>query len=444
MFGKRLLGRTHVPHHKNTADVPATLILPEEVLLPTLQHIGAPAVPTVKVGDRVRIGDLVASAEAPISSAVYASVSGTVKAIENYLRPSGAKAQLIRIESDGLMERAEVTPPVVTDLDSLVLAARAAGLVGLGGAGFPTDIKLAAAKRGNIHTVIINAAECEPYITSDTRAIMENGDTIEEGVLTLMRLISSIGRVIIGIERNKPAAIRLLDRIFDGEDRVKVKALPSLYPQGAEKIIVYNTTGITVGEGKLPTDAGVLVMNVSTLIELMNFIHTGMPLTERTLTVDGPAIESPKNVRVPIGTPIYTVLAAVGANPETTGKVLYGGPMMGVAVANDGEPVLKTTNALTVMRSSDSEFIDATPCIHCGRCVSACPMRLNPTAFTKAMELDGKEDRIARLEDYKVELCIDCGCCSFVCPANRPLVQNNRMAKAEVREYRAHLANLNK
>ena len=444
MFGKRLLGRTHVPHHKHTADMPAVPLIPREVVLPTLQHIGAPATPVVKVGDKVKIGDLVAAAEVPMSSAVYATVSGTVKAIENYLRPNGTKAQAIRIEADGLMECAEFVAPTVTNLDELVEAARACGLVGLGGAGFPTDVKLAAAKRGNINTIVINAAECEPYITSDTRAIMEKGDTIEEGILMLMRLIPSLVRVIIGIERNKPAAIRLLDRIFDGEDRVKVKALPSLYPQGAEKILVYNTTGIAVTEGKLPADMGVLVMNVSTLIELVNYIHTGKPLVERTFTVDGPAIESPKNVLAPIGTPISEVLEFVGANPETTGKVLYGGPMMGTAVANDSEPILKTTNAITVMRASDSEFIDATPCIHCGRCVSACPMRLNPTAFTKAMELDGKEDRMARLADYKVNLCMDCGCCSYVCPANRPLVQNNRMAKAELREYEAHLANLNK
>ena len=442
MFGKRSLGRTHIPHRKNTAKLSAVEMTPEEVWIPTMQHIGAPAIVTVKVGDEVRIGDRIAEASAPVSSHIYASVSGKVTKIEDYLRPDGRKAQAVRIQSDGKMEWANVKPPVVNTLDELVAAARECGLVGLGGAGFPTDIKLSAAKRGNIRTLVINAAECEPYITTDTRTMLEHGESILEGALLLLSLIPSLEQVIIGIEKNKPAAIRELDRLFDGEDKVKVKALPALYPQGAEKMIIYNTTGIVVKEGKLPADHGVLVVNVTTLVTLTEYLHTGKPLVSRSLTVDGPAVSEPKNVTAPIGTSIGDILAFVGVDPDQTGKVLFGGPMMGVAIANDGEPITKTTNALTVMRKCDSLYREHTACIRCGRCVAYCPMGLNPTVFAKALDLEIKEDKVKRLEEYKVELCMECGCCSYVCPAGRPLVQNNRMGKAEVREHRAHRATL--
>ena len=444
MFGFKKLGFTHVPHRKNTKDFKAVTYVPREVLLPTVQHIGAPAVPTVKVGDAVKIGDLVAEAGGFVSAPIYATVSGKVSKIEEYLRPDGKRVPAIRIESDGLMEKADVTPPSFRDLDGLIDAIRASGIVGLGGAGFPTSVKLAAAKKGNITTLVLNGAECEPYITSDTRAMLESADLIHEGIELLLTYVASLKNVFIGIENNKPQCIAHLSEKLADIDAVQVVPLPSLYPQGAEKVLIYNTTGIVVTEGALPADHGVLVINVSTLAELMKYIKTGMPLVERTFTVDGSAVSEPKNVNAPIGTAISEILEFVGVEEENIGKVLYGGPMMGIAVCYLSEPIIKTTNAITVLTEKDAKSAEPTACIHCGRCIAACPLHLNPTGYAKALNIDNKEDRIERLEQTKVNLCMECGCCSFVCPASRPLVQNNRIAKAQVREYKSHQATLAK
>ena len=442
MFGKRFIGRTHIPHNKNTREESAVRFLPSEVVLPTLQNIGAPATPIVSVGDRVRVGEKIAEANGAVSAHVHATVSGKIKKIERYMHPNGRIVDAIRIESDGLMETCELTPPTVTNLDELVEAVRESGMVGLGGAGFPTAVKLAAAKNGNIDTLIINAAECEPYITSDTRTMLEEPALIQEGISLLTSLIPSLGRVIIGIEKNKPDCIKLLKDTFSDSSMVTVKALPSLYPQGAEKVITYNTTGIVVEEGKLPSDFGVIVMNVTTLVSIVKYIKTGMPLVERSFTVDGSSVAEPKNITAPIGTPISSVLQFVGVAEEDIGKILYGGPMMGVAISSIDEPILKTTNAITVFLPKDCVRREPTACIHCGSCVEACPLNLNPTAYAGALSLNIASERVARLEKEKVMLCMECGCCSFVCPASRPLVQNNRIAKAEVKEFKAHMASL--
>ena len=442
MFGFKTLGKTHVPHRKNTKNITAVTYSPREVLLPTVQHIGAPAKAVVKAGDTVKIGDLVAEAGGYVSAPIYATVSGKVTKIEEYLRPDGKRVPAIRIESDGKMERAEKTPPVITDLDSLIDAFKDAGMVGLGGAGFPTAVKLDAAKKGVIHTLVLNGAECEPYITSDTRTMLECSDLIFDGVNMLFKHISSLEGVFIGIEKNKPECIDKLREVFAENPKVEVKPLPALYPQGAEKVLIHNTTGIVITEGALPADHGVLVMNVSTLAEFVKYTKTGMPLVSRTFTVDGSAVSEPKNVTAPIGTPIEEVLAFVGVTEEQIGKVLYGGPMMGIAVCSLSEPIIKTTTAITVLTEKDARQKEALACIHCGRCVAACPMHLNPTAYARALNIDNKEDRIARLESEKVGLCMECGCCSFVCPASRPLVQNNRIAKAQVREHHSHLSTL--
>lgn len=438
MFGFRFLGKTHIPHNKNTADMaPIKMPIPEEVLLPMSQHIGAPATPIVKVGDEVKVGQLIAEASGAVSSPVHASVSGKVVKIENYLLSDGREVPAVRIASDGLMTVSEeVKPPVVNDLDEFILAVRNSGLVGLGGAGFPSAVKLGAAKSGNIHTVVINAAECEPYITSDTRTMLDKPELVFEGIKILAKFIPSIEKFIFGIEKNKPACIEEIARIFRDDAKVSVMPLPTLYPQGAEKVIIYNTTGLVVPEGKLPADIGVLVMNVTSLAVLARYMTTGMPLVDKCLTVDGSAVKEPKNIVVPLGTSISDVLAFAGVELEGACKVLFGGPMMGVAASSVSEPISKRNNALTVLNSEDSKEREATACIHCGRCVSACPMKLNPATFSKALSLS-VDDKIAKLEEYSINLCIECGCCSFVCPASRPLVQNNRLAKAAVRDYKA-------
>lgn len=444
MFKVKFLGNTRVPHHKNTTDTaPVTMTPPSEVLIHMEQHLGAPATPVVKIGDTVKVGQLIADASGYVSSPIYSSVSGKVTKIEPYLRATGRIASAIRIESDGLMTEYEgITPPQITDLDSLVSAIRASGIVGLGGAGFPTAVKFDAVKKGGISTLIINAAECEPYITSDARTMLDDSDLVREGIELFKRIIPDIKRYIIGIESNKPQCIAEMKRVFEGDQAVSVRSLPSLYPQGAEKVLIRNTTGLTVPEGKLPADVGVIVINVTTLAAIARYAKTGMPLVKKCVTVDGSAVKEPKNVIAPIGASIRDIIDFAGGFKEAPGKVIFGGPMTGWAACSLDEPIAKNTNALLALSQKDSAAKQSSACIHCGRCVEACPHLLNPTAFSKALNIENVDDRMASLEAHSINLCIECGCCSYVCPAGRPLVENNRIAKNALREYKAHKATL--
>lgn len=432
------LGKTKVPHRKGTAAMtPVRMKDPELVTIPVAQHIGAPAIPTVKVGDSVFVGSVIAEAQGFVSAPIHSSVSGKVKKIEPYLAVNGTSSPAIVIESDGLMTPdPALAPPTVTSFADLASAARAAGLIGLGGAGFPTSVKLSPKDLSAIDTLVLNGAECEPYITSDTRTMLDDAEFILEGV-QLITKFSEIKNVVIGVEKNKPECIKHLCEVFASEDGVKVHVLPTGYPQGAEKVLIYNTLGRVVPEGGLPSDVGVIVMNVTTIAFLAKYIRTGMPLVEKVVTVDGSAVAEPKNLIVPVGTPIKDVLEAAGGVKGELGKVMYGGPMMGVAVYTTDAPVLKNTNAITAFNKADAAPKRINPCIHCGRCVSACPMGLNPTVFSRALNLDDKAERAERFTLGKVTLCIECGCCSYVCPSTRPLVVNNKLAKAELRDYRA-------
>ena len=433
------LGKTHVPHYKNTEAMPAVRMdIPTTVRIPVLQHIGAPAVIAVNVGDKVSVGTVIAQAGGYVSAPVHSSVSGSVKKIEEMLTSQGKKIPVVVIESDGAMTPdADIKPPVIDSLDALCDAVRASGLVGLGGAGFPTAVKLDAAKRGGIDTLVINAAECEPYITSDTRTMLDDAEYVKAGVELLCSYIP-FESVHIGIEDNKPECIAKLKEIFSDNGKVIIDVLPSLYPQGGEKILIFNTTGRAVPEGKLPSDVGCIVMNVTSVAFVARYAKSGMPLVEKRITVDGSALKNSMNVIAPIGTAIEDVIAFAGGYSETPGKILYGGPMMGVAVYSPCDPIMKNTNAITVLNVKDAKAGKQHPCIHCGRCVSACPMGLIPPAFARAMNSDSPSDRAERLTDGHINLCIECGCCSFVCPSKRPLVETNRLAKADLREYNAN------
>ena len=445
MFG--FLGNLHIPHRKNTAGSPAVKLNPTgEILLPTSQHIGTPATPIVKAGDAVKVGQKIAEADGFVSSPIYATVSGTVLKIEPHLLPSGKTVDAIRIAPDGEMTPYEgIAAPEITDLESFVAAVRESGIVGLGGAGFPAAVKLLASKDGKIDTIILNGSECEPYITSDTRAMLDGAEWIYKGVLLLKKYLG-VENYIIGIENNKPDCIAKMKEIFSGVSGVKIVPLPSLYPQGAEKVLIYNTTKRVVPEGKLPADVGVLVINVSSILALAQYIETGMPLVSRVVTVDGDAIREPKNIEAPIGTTVAELIAFAGGfvNEEDVGKVLYGGPMMGTCIASLEEPTMKTIGAILAFTKKTSKTQEATACIHCGRCVSACPYDLNPTVFSAALAYRDQETRVQILQDAHIGLCMECGCCSYVCPAKRPLVQNNRLGKAEVRNYLAHQSTLKK
>lgn len=421
-----------VPHRKNTALMePVRMPPPKSVVIPTVMHIGAPAKPVVKPGDKVAVGQLIAESGGFISAPVHASVSGTVKKVEDIVLSNGRSAPAIFIESDGEMEAyAGIRPPKADTLEELTAAVRESGIVGLGGAGFPTSVKLAIKDIEQAEYFVINGAECEPYITSDTRTMLDFTYLVEEGVHRIADHLKPKA-VYIGIESNKPKSIEKLTETFKNDPTIIVKPLKPMYPQGGEKVLIYNTTGRIVPEGKLPLDVGVVIMNVTTLANIEHFIETGMPLVEKLVTVDGSAVKNPMNVFVPIGTRIGDVFEFCGGFKSKPGKLLYGGPMMGTAVPDLDAPILKNTNAILAFDEKDAEVKKETPCIRCGNCVNHCPMRLNPPAIAKAFNnKDG-----AALYKQRVNLCMECGACSFVCPAHQPIVQRHKLAKTVLREW---------
>ena len=431
------LGKTKVPHRKNTADsARVRFMTPTVVKLPVLQHIGAPSIPVVKPGDEVFVGTLVAEAGGYLGSPIHSSVSGKVSKISTHLTQNGTRCDMIVIEADGNMTPdPSIAPPVVTNFDEFRAAVANSGLVGLGGAGFPTAVKLDAEKKGLIETIIVNCAECEPYITSDTRTMMEDTDDIKAGVDALLKYTSA-KEAIIGVEENKPLAIKRLTAVFKDDARVKVMTLPSTYPQGAEKIMIFNTTGRIVPEGGLPADVGCLVLNVTSVAFIAKYLRTGMPLVRKCVTLDGSAIKNPMNINVPLGTMIKDVVEFSGGYKGEVGKLIIGGPMMGIAQYSDKAPIMKNSNAILALCPKDSYQPKTTACIHCGRCVAACPIGLNPTKFAKAASLSATdENKLVILAEEKVNLCMECGCCSFVCPAKRPLVESNKIGKAYLRQH---------
>ncbi len=430
----RTRGGVHAPHRKytsgcETVDMP----VPAQVTIAMSQHLGAPCIPTVAVGDTVAVGQIIGDSDKPVSAPVHSSVSGTVRAITEIQLPGGRTTQAVVIDSDGEQRVHEsVKPPVIHNYTDFVQAVRASGLVGLGGAGFPTHIKLSPRNLDAIDTIIINAAECEPYITADYRECIENSWDIVSGVQTVMEFLDA-RRVIIAIESNKPQAIAELGKIAANVTtpgrEVLVKALPARYPQGAEKVLIAATTGRQVPPGKLPADVGCVVMNVTSVAFLSRYFKTGLPLIDKRLTVDGSAIAHPKNVRVLIGTPVCEVIAFTGGVKRRVDKLLMGGPMMGLALMDDTVPVLKQNNAILALSEEDVDTIPSSVCIRCGRCVQACPMHLIPPALAAAY---AQKDTDA-LQKLGVATCMECGCCSFSCPAHRPIVQTMRLAKDAVR-----------
>lgn len=438
---KKSISSLRLPHYKDTAGMAAVRVAPpDEVLLPMNMHSGQAAEPIVAVGGHVKLGQLIAREEGRNSCPVHASISGRVKSIEEYESEPGRKAKAILIESDGKMELDQsVQPPEVHDLDSFLLAVRQSGVVGLGGAAFPLWAKLDAIRKGPIKTVLINGAECEPYITSDHRTMLDNSHMIVKGVELLKEYLHS-EEFILGIEDNKKDAIEKMRQAFAGDPAVTVKPLKSVYPQGAKQVLLYNAAGLVVGEGQRLASLGYIIINVTTLEKMAEYITTGMPLVERCITVDGSAVREPKNLLVPVGTRLSHLIDCCGGLKAEPGKVILGGPMMGKTAYSMEQPVVKATNAIVVMDKKDSLALEPTACIHCGRCVENCPLNLNPTAYAHALDIEDRAERYALLDREKLGLCMECGCCSYVCPARRPLVENNRDCKSFVRRYKAELA----
>ena len=432
--------RTHggaaVPHRKNTAQLQtAVLPCPDQVTIPMQQHVGAPCKPLVKVGDTVDVGQKIGDSDAYVSAPIHASISGKVTAITQVTLPGGQRTDAVVIQSDGEMRISpDVKPPKVDSAESLCSALRESGLVGLGGAGFPAHVKLNVPKDKHIDTLIINAAECEPYITADNREAIENAQSVLEGVYIIRDLLH-IDRVIIAVENNKPDVIETLTRIADNperdpDDNVRVLPLRARYPQGAEKVLVKSCTDRVIPLGKLPADVGCIVMNITSAAFVADYLRTGMPLVKKRVTVDGSAIQHPQNVLLPVGTKISDLVAFCGGWKAEPAKLLMGGPMMGLALTGDDLPILKQNNGLLAFAEGDAVLPEPTACIRCGRCVAGCPMDLMPTQLEKYAEL-GDVDALNR---YGVMCCMECGTCAYNCPANRPLVQAIRMGKALVKK----------
>ena len=425
-------GGIHAPHRKNTASLESVVMpSPVRVTIPLQMHIGAPCHALVSVGDAVLVGQKIGESDHPLSSPIHASVSGTVKAITPIRLASGALSDAVVIESDGEDTPAPLTPPEVTDAESFLRAVRECGLVGLGGAGFPTHVKLKVPEGKTVDTLLINAAECEPYLTSDNREIVENAWDVMSGIYAVKRFLD-VHTVVIGVEANKPEAIELLSKMaeasVDEGDEVHVLTLPASYPQGAEKILIKSATGREVPAGKLPADVGCVVMNVTSVSVFARYLKTGMPLTHKRITVDGSAVGKPQNVIVPIGTSVADILSFVGLREEPK-RLLLGGPMMGTALAERDVPVVKNTNGIIAMGEKEASYTAPSACIRCGRCLHACPMRLSPLSLEKAVT---RKDTSA-LKTLDVMSCMECGSCAFVCPAKRPLVQSIRLGKALLR-----------
>lgn len=397
-------------------------LLPKgDLVYPLSQHIGAPASPVVKKGDHVLKGQMIAEAGGFVSAPIYASVSGTVKAIEPHVNPTGAKVNCIVIENDGQYEEVEY-PPVkplseLTKEEILNMIANA-GIVGMGGAGFPTRVKLSPKEPDKIDYIIANCAECEPYITADYRRMMETPELLVEGMKVILKLFDN-AKGIFGVEDNKPDCIAKLKELVKDEPRMEVKTLMTKYPQGAERQLIYATTGRAINSTMLPADAGCVVDNVETVISIYNAVVKGIPSMERVVTVSGDGVANPGNYKVLFGTNQRELVEAAGGLKGGCEKVISGGPMMGFAMYTLDTPITKTSSSILCLSKDEVSASTATACINCGRCVEACPSRIIPSRLADLAE---RHDEAGFVKMNGLE-CVECGSCSYVCPAKRHLKQ---------------------
>lgn len=417
-------------------DKPTTVLLPKgELVFPMSQHIGAPAKPIVKVGDRVLAGQRIGEAQGFVSAHVISSVSGTVKAVEQRLTVSGAMCESIVIENDGAYETVDgfgvKRDAVKLSKEEIRQYVKDAGIVGMGGAGFPTHIKLTPKKDDAIEYVIVNGAECEPYLTSDYRMMLEESAKIVGGLKIMLRLFEKAQGIIL-IEDNKPEAIKKLSELVKGEERIKVKTARTKYPQGAERQIINVATGRKINSSMLPADAGCVVDNVDTVISIYMAVAESTPLIRRIITVTGDAVADPRNFSVRTGTNYTELAEAAGGFKVPPEKVVSGGPMMGLALFCLDLPVTKTSSALLAMAKDEAAALPTTPCIRCGRCVSVCPSRLVPQ---RMMEYAEHFDNAGFLGLDGME-CYECGTCTYVCPAGRRLTQAFKQTRRSILDER--------
>lgn len=429
---KSFRGGVHPNDYKSyTANVHIEKVpVSKKVIIPVSQHIGAPGVPIVNIGDRVKKGQLIAKAEAPITSYVHASTSGKITDIAVYPSSYRDKSLAIVIESDGLDQWMPGLPlnrdwekMKVEEIQGII---KEAGIVGMGGANFPTHFKLSYGPEKKIDTVILNGSECEPYLTSDYRLMIEETEKVVTGFRIALKCLN-VKRGIVGVEDNKPEAIKVLTEAFKGTG-VEVVALPTKYPQGAERMLIKVLTGREIPAGKRHSDIGVVGLNVSTIVAVANAVVNGIPAIERVTTVTGDAIKEPKNLLVKIGTSFKDVIDYCGGYSKTPKKIINGGPMMGYAQDSLEIPVVKGVAGILVLSKDAVRHDEKSACIRCGRCVKACPIGLVPSMLSILSERDRHEE--AR-ESYGLMNCIECGSCAYVCPSKRNIVQNIRYSKSK-------------
>lgn len=425
-------GGVHPYDGKDLAkDQPIQKIMPKgEMVYPVSQHIGAPASPIVAVGDRVLRGQKIAEAGGFVSAPIYASVSGTVKAIQPRRTAVGDMVNSIIVENDGLMEEVEFYP--VEDINSLskeeiLNRIKEAGVVGMGGAGFPTHVKLSPKEPEKIEFIIANCAECEPYLTADYRRMMETPEELVEGMKIVLRLFEG-AKGILGVEDNKPDAIAKLQELTKDEPQVEVMPLQTKYPQGGERQLIYATTKREINSTMLPADAGCIVDNVETLISIYHAVKFGKPVMERIFTVTGDAVVKPGNFLYCIGMSYAELLEAAGGFKEQPEKIISGGPMMGFSMFELEIPTTKTSSSLLCFLKDEVAASETTACINCGRCVGACPEQIVPSKLAKMSEFGDK----AAFEKWNGMECIECGSCSYICPAKRPLAQYIKTMKKQI------------
>ncbi len=404
-------------------DKPIKAVLPKgDLVYPLSQHIGAPAKPIVEKGDRVLTGQKIAEAGGFVSAPIYATVSGTVKAIEPRRVVTGDSVMSIVIENDGLYEEVEYPkrkPLEEMTREEIIECVREAGIVGMGGAGFPTHVKLSPKEPEKIDYVIANCAECEPYLTSDYRRMLEEPEKLVGGLKVSLKLFEN-ARGILAVEDNKPDCIEILKNLTKDEPRISVKTLKTKYPQGAERQIIYATTGRAINSSMLPADVGCVVNNVDTVVAIYHAVIEGKPLMHRIVTVTGDAIADPRNFIVRIGTNYHELVEEAGGFKQDPVKIVSGGPMMGFALFGLDVPTTKTASALLCLTEDEVSRMEPSACINCGRCVEVCPGRVVPKLLAVAAA-NGDEETFLAHDGME---CCECGCCSFVCPAKRHLTQN--------------------
>jgi electron transport complex protein RnfC len=419
----------HPPQNKNTESGKLHVLpTPEEVFIPMKMHSGKPAIPIVKVGDEVKVGQLIGEMGGTVSAPIHSSVSGVVKHIEDRDPITGQEAITLTIKADGKQTWEEsIAPHNVTSREVYYNHVRESGAVGLGGAGYPAAPKLAIKNLDTLDYILLNAAECEPYVTADDYTMLVDTRHVEHGVELLLKFMPPREKVLICIEDNKPDAINVMRETFKNEKKVEVVAMPTFYPQGERKVLVYNTTGRIVPEGARLADVGVIVTNITTIAVIARYIETGLPLVKKLVTVDGPLVKHPKNVLAPIGTPLRVLFDYCGGfiDDVEPSKIIVGGPMMGYAQPSIDVPVVKTTNSALAFPRIEIKNLKQTACIKCSRCITICPMRLMPPNIEAAFIHKNYE----KLKNYKTTMCVECGSCAYVCPAKRPLVQTMQFSK---------------